>query len=59
VDIGYSPDSSAYIGSSTGKVYYCDGIIDDVRIYDRALSTAEIQNLYNADKRWLLVFRIW
>jgi hypothetical protein len=27
--------------------YQADGIVDDVRIYDRALSTTEITTLYN------------
>ena len=28
--------------------FYLDGVVDDVRIYNRALSATEIQNLYNA-----------
>jgi len=30
--------------------HHFNGLIDDVRIYNRALSTAEIQALYNAEK---------
>ncbi|MFA7201957.1 MAG: LamG-like jellyroll fold domain-containing protein, partial [Candidatus Paceibacterota bacterium] len=35
-----------------GKIYtsYYTGIIDDVRIYNRALSAAEIQSIYNATR---------
>jgi hypothetical protein len=32
----------------TGSQQYFDGMIDDVRIYDRALSAAEVQALYQA-----------
>ena len=32
-----------------GPGYYFDGVIDDIRIYNRALSESEIQELYNED----------
>ncbi|NCC23335.1 MAG: hypothetical protein EOM26_12890, partial [Alphaproteobacteria bacterium] len=35
------------IGGSSVWSVYGPGSIDDVRIYDRALSAAEIQSLYN------------
>jgi len=35
------------IGNNTGQTRGFDGSISDVRIYDRALSTAEITELYN------------
>jgi prepilin-type N-terminal cleavage/methylation domain-containing protein len=35
-------------GSTIGQ--YFSGLIDDVRIYNRALSAAEVQALYNAEK---------
>jgi hypothetical protein len=39
-------DSDIYIGEyDQGGGYYFDGILDDIRIYDRALSEAEIQAL--------------
>ena len=39
------------IGSATAPGYfYFPGLIDDVRIYSRVLSAAEIQALYNAGK---------
>lgn len=34
----------------SGGVQYFPGLIDDLRIYNRALSAAEIQALYNAQK---------
>ncbi|MDP2934112.1 MAG: LamG domain-containing protein, partial [bacterium] len=49
--VAQQPDtvlSSARIGSLLNSGYYYDGLIDDVRIYNRALSAAEIQNLYQA-----------
>jgi hypothetical protein len=41
VDIGRSPD---------GPSKYWNGLIDDVRIYNRALSADEIKRLYNAGR---------
>jgi hypothetical protein len=38
------------IGGATGVNQLFPGLIDDVRIYNRALSAAEIQALYNAEK---------
>jgi prepilin-type N-terminal cleavage/methylation domain-containing protein len=39
------------IGRAAGfNNYYFDGIIDDVRIYNRTLSATEIQEMYNAEK---------
>lgn len=41
-----SSPSTAYIASNKGNQFF-DGSIDDVRIYDRALSQPEIKALYN------------
>ncbi|MNG37131.1 hypothetical protein D3C84_1243830 [compost metagenome] len=47
------PDvSSASNGLTIGKdkngtTRYWDGMIDEVRVYDRSLSSKEIQDLYN------------
>ena len=52
-NIGYSSSSDiAAIGNLTGlsSTRYWDGKIDDLRIYNRALSAAEVQALYNAEK---------
>jgi hypothetical protein len=40
------------IGNTTNlsAARYFPGLIDDVRVYNRALSPAEIQALYNAEK---------
>ena len=38
-------DGSLYIGAHKDLTNYWDGLVDDVRIYDRALSEAEIENL--------------
>ncbi len=37
-------------GSGSGSEYYMNGQIDDVRIYNRALSASEITQLYNQTK---------
>jgi N-acetylneuraminic acid mutarotase len=37
----------AYAFNSIGSNYFFNGLIDDVRIYDRALSAEEVQALYN------------
>jgi hypothetical protein len=38
------------IGHESGSVYWFPGTIDDVRIYNRALSAAEVKQLYNAGR---------
>ena len=40
-------NSIVQIGSWTGNQQYFNGKIDEVRIYNRALSAEEIQRLYN------------
>ncbi|MEW5805288.1 MAG: LamG-like jellyroll fold domain-containing protein [Patescibacteria group bacterium] len=47
---GISWDSSSSLLISPGTYGYFNGSIDDVRIYNRALSEAEIQAIYNATK---------
>lgn len=42
--------SNLVIGNSDASSRTFDGIIDDTRIYDRALSSAEILSIYNATK---------
>ena len=41
--------SSLWIGSAFGSRYW-NGLIDDVRVYNRALSAAEVMALYNAEE---------
>jgi hypothetical protein len=38
------------IGASDGAQGLFSGTVDDVRVYNRALSAAEVQNVYNAEK---------
>ncbi|MDD4990383.1 MAG: LamG domain-containing protein, partial [Candidatus Pacebacteria bacterium] len=45
-----SPTTNVFIGSHKGTAYYFNGLIDDVRIYNRALSEAEIRYQYNQTK---------
>jgi len=40
----------AYIGSYDGNGAFINGSIDDVRIYNRALSEQEVKDLYNSTK---------
>ena len=43
--------TNMFIGASNSGGYQdFPGLIDDVRIYNRALSAAEVQALYNAEK---------
>jgi hypothetical protein len=44
----YEPSSSGSIGSNHGGAYF-NGVIDDVRIYNRALSATEVATLYVTD----------
>lgn len=41
---------SFYLGSESGASYFMTGQINDLRIYSRALSSAEVMALYNAEK---------
>lgn len=43
-------NSAVYIGQRSGGGQAFTGLLDDVRIYNRALSAVEIQALYNAEK---------
>lgn len=45
----YNTPVNARIGSRTNGIQWFDGKIDDVRIYDRALSDCEVQALYALD----------
>jgi hypothetical protein len=47
---GFSGVTSKYIGSESGSNRFWCGLIDDVRIYNRALSAAEIAAMYNGIK---------
>ncbi len=40
--------ASTYIGSQGGTLRFVDGMLDDVRLYNRALSADEIQRLWNS-----------
>ena len=42
-----SDANNFYVGRWNGDARLFKGLIDDVRIYDRALSAAEVQTLYN------------
>ncbi len=45
-----APTNPVYIGAREGVTQHWDGKIDDVRIYDRALSASEIAALYAGTK---------
>jgi prepilin-type N-terminal cleavage/methylation domain-containing protein len=42
--------SSLYLGNHSSLTYQFFGSLDDIRVYNRALSAAEIQEMYNAEK---------
>lgn len=42
--------STLCVGAHNCSSYWTNGIIDNVRVYSRALSAVEIQNIYNAEK---------
>jgi Concanavalin A-like lectin/glucanases superfamily len=46
----YTADSSVRIGNSTAFNEPTNGALDDVRIYNRALSATEVKQLYNAGR---------
>ena len=43
-------DGSLFIGDYTNNQYSVDGTIDDIRIYNRALSVDEVKELYELDE---------
>jgi hypothetical protein len=44
--------NNAYIGSDSISSFYFTGLIDDVRIYDRAVSESEFQDIADPTGRW-------
>jgi len=42
----YAPTTTTYIGGGSGSARYFNGSMDDVRLYNRALSASEVLNLY-------------
>lgn len=42
----YTANNDSFIGTLVGSLYLFDGIIDDVRVYDRALTAEEVWQLY-------------
>ena len=49
-DSDYSNNSPITIGAYNSGDYYFSGSIDDVRIYNRALSEGEVKALYDLEK---------
>jgi len=45
-----SNDSECFVGKRGNNINHFKGIIDEIRIYDRAISEAEIQELYGQDE---------
>ncbi len=48
--LSYNPDNDLVIGAfyaNSNPSYLFDGLIDDVRIYNRAINASEIQEIYN------------
>ena len=45
-----TPTGAVSIGKLGSSNYYFNGLIDEVRIYDRSLSVSEVQAIYNANK---------
>jgi ligand-binding sensor domain-containing protein len=43
-----SSTSNVWIGGGDGTVRYFDGLIDEVRIFDAAIPTSQIQQMYFA-----------
>ena len=48
----YSITGTTEIGSNSGSIGFVDGLIDEVRIYNRALSSDEIKRLYNGGRQF-------
>jgi len=48
-------DSYIAVGVGGSSIYYADATLDEVKLYDRALSAAEAQQLYQGDSPRLLV----
>jgi hypothetical protein len=54
-NLGTSGNTIGYVSNNTyignyGNFYFFPGAIDEIRIYNRALSATEIQEMYNAEK---------
>jgi Concanavalin A-like lectin/glucanases superfamily len=51
VDIGYYPNGGASYPGGPGAGMYFSGVLDDVRLYNRALSSAAVAQLYLVESR--------
>ena len=49
IDCDISNEGDLYIGCRFTKACYFKGLIDDIRIYNRAFSDEEVQELYNSE----------
>ena len=49
----YSGDSTLFIGYHKAWNSYFKGIIDDFKVYERALSSNEIDSMYNVEKKYI------
>jgi len=47
IDYVINTDNNVYLGSETDRSSFLLGKLDDIRIYNRALTTSEIQTLYH------------
>lgn len=50
-----SADGELLLGSDLYGTHF-NGVLDEVRIYNRALSAAEVQGIYNASNQYLVTF---
>ena len=48
----FSSTGNTYIGWGDNFNHYCNGSVDDVRVYNMARNTAEIAHIYNAELFW-------
>lgn len=46
---GYGTDFKSYIGMRYSGLHYFNGIIDDVRIYDAAMTATQVADLHNSE----------
>jgi hypothetical protein len=58
-DVNTIPDPNVPLTIGKAESFFFDGLIDEVEIFNRALSTSEIQAIFNAGSKWRMDYLLY